>query len=646
MKLATFSGTLMVLVLALALAFASSLEPTSAGVIVLALVPVLLTGILVKRTSKRPVFLGILIATAGVFAAWAASRSPVIDFGRSDGLLLGCGLAACCWAGWLVSRSTHRLVAAGVGVLALANVLVALVQWKDPSFTPIFAGRETSTYPSGFYAHYNHFANFLLGGGFLAAGCALIPGSRRWPRVFWILVALACVGGIVLSRSRGAFLALGAGTFVLLGCWLLDLNRRQVKWFGIALISALFLLPVGGFAAWQFARVALASRGVESNSAKMVDDSGRLDFASMAIQLASEHPLFGGGSRSFSYEVFPKWDPKELWVGSGDIDMVHNELLQAATDYGWIGLGFVLLVIFCPSIRGLMALAMESSNAGDSPDPGLTAGGLAAVVAMLVQSLFSFVFHMVPDVLLLALILGFLASQPWAFSGSRSTLPPWARPAPWVGGTLAVVLALLSWRDAAAWWLVARPGASGMVADAELRYQALQRASEIRPDFRIEQSLVEAAGQLAQSDPDPIQGEWSARLMEHQRSIISRHPWNHAARLGLARKLDDFGQYREAEFHYRFILPLLDTREMFYHARFSYGSHAFRRAYALWKSRRPGEALAWAIEARNQMEISRRNAIYGPGSPQQDEFQKVVDFIKWLEEAHISPEPGVAAELK
>jgi hypothetical protein len=265
---------------------------------------------------------------------------------------------------------------------------------------------------------------------------------------------------------------------------------------------------------------------------------------------------------------------------------------------------------------------------------------------MLVQSQFSFVFHMVPDVLLLALVLGMLASQPWAFSGSRTTLSAWARPAPWVGGTLAVVLALVSWRDAAAWWLVARPGASGMAADPEFRYRALQAAVEVRPDFRIEQSMVEAAGQLAQSDPGATEGEWPIRLMEHQRAIIARHPWNHAARLGLARQLDELGQFREAEEHYRLLLPLLDTREMFYHARFSYGSHAFRRAFALWQARRPTEALAWAIEARNQMEISRRNAIYGPGTPQQEEFLKVEDFIKWLEQAHVTPEPGVVPELK
>lgn len=643
MKSGTFSGVLLVLTLALALAFASSLEPTAVGLIALAFIPVLLIGALTRQSAKRSLFFGTLVTGGGVYAAWVASRSPVIDFGRSDGLLLGCGLASCCWAGWLVQRSTHRVAAGGLALLALANVAVALIQWKDPSFTPIFAGRETSSFPSGFYAHYNHFASFLLGCGFLSAGCALLPGSRRWPRISWALVAIACGGGIVLSQSRGAYFAAGVGSVVLIACWLLDLNRRRVKWFGIALISVLVLLPAAGFGAWQFARVALEDRGVKSDGSRMMDDSGRLDFAAMAIQLASEHPMTGAGSRSFSYEVFQKWDAKEMWVGSGDIDMVHNELLQVATDYGWIGLGLMVLLIFCTAARGAMCLAMEPARGGGTIDAGTTAGALAGIAAMLTQSMFSFVFHMAPDLVVLGLLIGMVVSQPWPLSSSVVAANAWTRPEPWMGATLAVVLGLVGWRDAAAWWLVARPGAAGNAADPEFRYRALEEALKTRPDFRIEQSLVQAASELATNDPNPQDG-WSDREMEHQRSILARHPWNYAARLGLARLLDRLGQFREAEEHYHQLLPLLDNREMFYHTRFSYGSHAFRRAYALWQARRSGEAMAWAQEARNQMEISRTNAVFD--SDRTDEYKKVVDFITWLEGAHVAPQPGVVPELK
>jgi O-antigen ligase len=645
MRSGLFSAILFVLALALALAYAPSLEPTAAGVIALALVPVLLSGVVVKRPERRSLYFGFLVSCTGLYVAWVASRSAVIDYGRNDGLLLGCGLAACGWAGWLARGPAHRVAAVGVALLGLANVGVALIQWKDPSFTPIYAGRETLTYPSGFYAHYNHFADFLLGCGFLAAGSAVIPGGRRWIRCGWAAVALACLGGICLSQSRGAYLATGVGGLALTALWLLDLNRRRVKWFGIALIGALALLPAAGYGAWQFTRIALKDRGVESDSARMLDDSGRLDFASMAIELASEHPLTGGGSRSFSYEVFQKWDPKEMWVGSGDIDMVHNEPLQAAADYGWIGLGLLLLLIFSVVARGMMCMGIEPPKGAARVDFGLMAGALAGIVAMLTQGLFSFVFHMVPDVILLALMIGMVVAQPWPFFHATAPgLCGWSRPAPWMGGTLAVVLGLIGWRDAAAWWLIARPGASGYTADAERRYQVLQQAHEIRPDFRIEQAMVEAAGELAQTDPDPVNGVWPMRILDHQRSIVGRHPWNYISRLGLATRLDELGRLSEAEEHYRQLLPLLDTREMFYHARFAYGGHAFRRAYAFWKGRRASEAMAWALEAQSQMEASRKNAVFDAG--RSAESKKVDDFIKWLVEAHVAPEPGVVPELK
>ena len=152
------------------------------------------------------------------------------------------------------------------------------------------------------------------------------------------------------------------------------------------------------------------------------------------------------------------------------------------------------------------------------------------------------------------------------------------------------------------------------------------------------------AGELAKSDPDPVRGVWPMRVLDHQRSVVGRHPWNHASRLGLARQLDELGQFREAEEHYRLLLPLLDTREMYYHARFAYGSHAYRQAYALWQARRSGEAMAWALEARKQMEASRRNAVFD--ADRSTEFKKLEDFIKWLEGAQVAPQPGVVPELK
>ncbi|MFD0892763.1 O-antigen ligase family protein [Luteolibacter ambystomatis] len=639
MKSGVISAILLSLALAVALAFAPSLEPTAPGMVLLMLAPALVTGAFALPSSKRPVFLALLVFGAVGYAAWRAATSPVIDFGRSDLLLIGCGVAGCFWAGWLANRRSHGVMVVGLAVLAMANLVVALVQWHDPGFTPFFAGRKTASYPSGFYAHYNHFANFLLAAGFVACGRALVGGSGRRIRIAWAVVALACAGGIALSNSRGAWIASAAGLLVLLIGWLLDLKRRRAKSFGLAVVGVVVALPLLGFGGWHLARQMLAHRGVAANSARMLDDSGRLNFASMAIDIASNQPSTGGGSRSFSYEVFKHWDPQQLWVGSGDIDFVHNELLQTATDYGWIGLAVVVAMLVLVGLRGLLVLAVEPEKDSPGPDAGLTIGAMAAIVAVLGQSMFSFVFHMAPDVIVLGLLIGIVVAQPWPFSKPGTRPSPWMRPAPWVACGLAVGLVTLGWRDAAAWWISARPGSDGLVNIVPVRYAALSRAAEIRPDSRLDRDAAGMAARMSESEAPPASGEWADKAYRHLQIAVSRNPHDYAARLSMARVLDEFGQFPAAEEQYRVLLPLLDLREIYYRARFAYGSHSFRQANALFHARRTAEALAWAIEARNQMEVSLKHCWFPEQSPEGIELARVRNFIKWLEDARYTPAP-------
>lgn len=630
----------MVIALALAVCFGSSLEPTAPGMIAVALAPALIAAAWTGSGGKRSWLFSVLVFIAGAYAAWRAATSPVQDYGRSDGLLLACGLASCFWAGWLVDRRALKVVAVGLALLAVANVAVALIQWHDRSFTPFFAGRRTATYPSGFYGHYNHFANFLLACGFVAAGCALFPGKRS-ARIGWALVTAICVGGIVLSRSRGAMVGGALGSLVLLACWLLDLKRCEVKWFGIAALLVVLALPVLGYAGWTVTQGVLASRGSTSQAGGLMDDSGRLQFASSALEITGDHMLTGGGSRSFSYEIFRYWNSSELWTGTGDIDYVHNELLQAATDYGWLGFAVVLGLLMAVGLRGVLVLFVTPEEKGREPASGLTAGALAAIAATLTQSMFSFVFHMVPDVIVLGLLLGIVISQPWPFGKSSRQGIFWKRPTLWLASIYAVGLGAFGWRDAQAWWIAARPGSEGIGPSSEARYDALQRALAVRPDFRLEQSSSEVATRLARRQEGEESTNWIKKAVEHLENTVARNPESYASRLSLARHLDQLGQFSEAEEHYLKLLPLLDRREYHYRTRFSYGSHAFRKADEFFKARRPSEALAWALEARKQMQASYDLCYMHPDSPEDQERKRIEKFIKWLEDARVVPQPDV-----
>lgn len=644
MKPGLISAVILGVVLGLTVCFASSLEPTAPGMILLVLVPVLLLAGLGVSAEKRSWFFACILAGCCGYAAWASCEAPIRDYGRSDLLLVACGLSGALWAGWLASPRMHRWVAAGMAVVAMANLVVALVQLRDPSFTPFYGGRQTASFPSGFYGHYNHFANFMLAAGFLAAGCALTAGEARLRRVVWILVAAGCAAGIALSRSRGAFLGMGAGTGVLLVCWLLDLKRRRVKWTGLALIGLIAAIPMLGFGGWWAAKRFLGDRiaGVGSG---MIHDSGRLNYASVAVEIANDQPLTGGGSRSFSYEIFKRWDPVQLWTGSGDIDFVHNEILQTATDYGWIGVGLVVGFMAMVGIRALVVLAVEPESGERGPDGGLTAGAIAAMAAVGMQSMFSFVFHMAPDVLVFGLLIGFIVAQPWPFSKIREHGRAWVRPGAWSAVGLSVILVAVGWRDAAAWWISARPGSEGFSRNLDTRYNAWQRAAEIRPDSRLDHNAAETAGLLWRSDLEEEGDEWGHRTFMHLQRAVERNPQNHADRLNMARLMDHFERFTSAEQEYRKLIPMMDVREMYYRTRFSYGDHAFRRAYALFQARRAPEALAWALEAKKQMLLSKTLCWYSPESEQESILKRVEEFIRTLEEARYSPEPDVVPPI-
>jgi O-antigen ligase len=624
--------------LVFAVCFAPSLEPFAPGGVMLLLAVGLGGG--VAGCAERPgaKLLSVVTGLVVLYLAWRMMTSPVADFGRSDGMLLAAGAATCFWAGWLADRRSHRALVIGVAALALANVGVALIQESNPQFTPIFSGRKTTQYPSGFYGHYNHYANFLLAAVFLFSGLAAIPGDRRRQRILWGVIAAACIFGIALSRSRGAMLGLLVGFGVLGVTWLIDLKRRHSRWFGPGLLTLLLAIPLAGLGWWTGARILLAQRGGGDQST-MSGDSGRLEFANMALQTFAEHPATGGGARSYSYEVFRFWNPGELWVGSGDVDMVHNEFLQLLTDYGLVGAAGVGIVLLLVGLRGAIVLGIEADGTkSEQPAFNHLAGALAAIAAMLTQSMFSFVLHMVPDVMIFGAMLGIVIAQPWPFAWSgRST----QRARVWLCRGLAISAAIgligLGWRDVVAWWLTARPGAIRAADGPQARYRALDHANGIRPDFRLENAAAETALQIAEKTSPSEAANRYATVVAHLEATLKRHPFLWATKLRLARLLDVQGRFEESESHYRALLPLLDAREFYYRARFAYGSHCYRRGYTLWRARRPEEGLAWAIEGRRQMELSRKLRPYGPESAEGKELAALEQFIRWLEGAQIKP---------
>lgn len=634
------SCLLMVAALAFAMTCAPGLEPTAPGVAcVLACTGLLLS---LGRAGKVPRWCVAMVMLATGYAAWRMATSPVADLARSDATLLVCGVCGFLWATQVGRSKAFQVFVAAVLLIALANVAVGVWQWKvDPKFLPLFANRQSGVFPCGFYGHYNHFANYLLASAMLAAGMAMSPSRSKFMR--WVLagVALLCGFGVGISQSRGAYLALTIGIGALLVAWLFDLRRRNVKWMPAVAFGVFLGVPVLVGLAWKLAPALLSQRVQEQHGVydSLLSDGGRLEFASMAISVLQEQPLFGVGSRAFGYEAFRFWDPQALWVHSGDPEFAHNEWLQTAADYGLLGLVLLIGVWLVLLVRGVMVLALEpSGKVPDMPDTGITMGAMAALIAMLVQSMFSFVFHVAADVIVCGVLLGGIAAQPWPFAGKtldggRLSVIGYQ----FFAAILASVGIWLTWRDAPAWFVNARPDQVRMSRGAEERLRAAQRALKWREDFRLHKQASKAALDAARQSPD-MSSQFLETAAAHSRKAVARHPMDYAARLMLANLLDEQGLVEEADGHFRALLPLLDVRELYYRARNAYGLHCARLGEMYWRKRQPELALAWFLECVRQMDLSAKVGGHGPDPKFMERVRKQIEF---LQGARVQPDTSI-----
>jgi O-antigen ligase len=628
---------LQLLAFLLAATLATSLEVTASGLVVAVLALAALA--MAWRSRRSWGWAGWCVATAIAFAAWRMNASPVVDLARRDALLLAAGGVVFAWVACFASVAHRRWWLNGVMAIALVGVAIGIYQAAGhPEFTPIFRGRGSALYAAGFYSHYNHFANFMLAVGFLAAGRMLHAGETR--RARWIAagVAAACLAGVVISQSRGAFIGLGVGVLVLSGAWLLDLKRRGSERFRTFLLAGVLLAPLLAFGWWLAANHFLEGRKSRPDSVLMSDPDERSHYFSFGLEQALDHPLVGAGSRSYSYEYFRYWKSAELWRGGADIQFAHNEFLQTAADYGFVGLGLLIIALMAVCAKGVVSLAMEPEKGGE-PDSGELMGALAAIAAMLAQSMFSFVFHMTPDVLVLGATLGMICAHRGPFAPRTGvTNSGWRR---WSGGAIFALLGLaalaLSARDAAAWWVIGRPKALADASSAEERFAAWKKAAQLRPDYRFESEASNAAVDLAGSVEPESREYWAKTAFTHAEAALARHPRDPQLRLRVALMLDGFSRFDEAEEHFRQLVPILDVKGGPLNIRFRYGSHCYRRAYALWRGRQPEKALAWAIEGRRQMELDRQRRWFSPDSPEGKEMAALEQFIRWLEGAQIKP---------
>ncbi|OGF49060.1 MAG: hypothetical protein A2231_03835 [Candidatus Firestonebacteria bacterium RIFOXYA2_FULL_40_8] len=257
------------------------------------------------------------------------------------------------------------------------------------------------------------FPNANLLGGFLAAGTGLLLyaliGEKGKVRLFQIVSAMLSISCIYLTKSRGAFLALGIIllTFVL---FLNLLKKKKIVEEPVRFWSTVIIL--------LFIGLSLTTINPIINRAARVsveDDAAysRAKMSGSALKLFKDRPILGYGLDTFKDAAVKYRFPEGGTIGNYTrvAHHAHNEYLQAMAELGFAGLILVLVFIFILIVRFIFII----NNTGDKEKIFTAYAVFTALIGLMVHALVDFNFHCLPTLVFFVFLCGVL------FSGYLST---------------------------------------------------------------------------------------------------------------------------------------------------------------------------------------------------------------------------------
>lgn len=262
----------------------------------------------------------------------------------------------------LRTRRQLSLILAGLAVagtiVAIANILVILDAIRHHVLNIV------NSAPVAIFMNANDVPLFLVP-LITIAGSVVLYGTERRER--WIAAAFAAIAllAVVLSFSRGGYLALAA---VSLGLALSHPKRWWLLSAAVAAAIVLVLIPPINH------RI-----GIEldfSNGSNTL--VGRYGLWSATIQMLRDHPIFGAGLSGFTAVLGPYWNPSH----TDRFIYPHNILLTFWSETGILGVvsfAWILVVGFRTSWRAWRRAAPDWRPIG--------LGVLLALVAVVVHGL-------------------------------------------------------------------------------------------------------------------------------------------------------------------------------------------------------------------------------------------------------------------
>ena len=157
----------------------------------------------------------------------------------------------------------------------------------------------------------------------------VLQTSKRWLRWSLLGAVLLCGFSVLGSYSRGAFLGIAA----MIGSLWWRSRAKFVTAFALAL-----LIPVAiGFMPEKWVERMWSIQTYDQDASAL----GRINAWMMAINLANDRPLVGGGFEIYNEKVFSRYAPDQ-----SDIHAAHSIYFQMLGEHGYVGLALFLLLWF------------------------------------------------------------------------------------------------------------------------------------------------------------------------------------------------------------------------------------------------------------------------------------------------------------
>lgn len=442
-------------------------------------------------------------------------------------------------------QESAQLITLTLVFLAMAIAFFAVYQFVTNS-TTVWVLR--TPYPhrgTGTFISPNNLSGFLEMILPLALAYTITSRLKALPKIFTGYAALAILAGIVVTVSRGSWIATVLAFLIFFAVLMFHHTHR------LPAIALLALIVVGGIYFVPRDAIFISRVKAVTESTGNVTRDTRYLIWHAALDLWHENPWWGIGPAHFGYR-FGKYRPDLIQKSP---DRAHNDYLNTLTDYGAVGVALILItviVVFACAIWTWRYVRGSPNTLGDhrSNKLALVLGTSIGLVAILIHSFMDFNMH-VPANALIAVTLVALLSSYLRFATERYWFT--ARIIPKTLLTLALVCGLVYLGSQAARsasesvWLMraekAKPRSPEQIA-------ALQGALSVEPkNFETARMLGEVFRQKSWPYNDGYK-EDAQEAMRWFKTAIQWNPYDDSSYLRYGMCLDHLDEHTQAFAYY------------------------------------------------------------------------------------------------